>query len=291
MLLLYAEFKPTNTTVKATQWEIANGTDLATIDPSSGLLTARTPNNGGVVTVKATAKDGSGATATRQITIAAIQGSTTVDDFYYTIRFLNYDGAVLQSSQVLEGEMPTYNGLTPTKLEDDNYTYEFSGWLPTIAAATADADYTAVFEATPKTVVQPNYLPYNLNAAVDGNTVTFSWEVQDLPTYFGIGIYYGSQEVFLGTTMNNNTSLTLSSFFEQFGTYTWKLCGANENRQQITEWVDGPSFEIHDPHEGIENTPYPSGEGWVEARKILRDGQILILRGEKVYTITGQEVK
>ncbi len=290
MLLLYAEFKPTNTTVKAAQWEIANGTDLATIDPSSGLLTARTPNNGGVVTVKATAKDGSGATATRQITIAAIQGSTTVDDFYYTIRFLNYDGAVLQSSQVLEGEMPTYNGLTPTKPEDDNYTYSFSGWSPAIALATADADYTAVFEATPKTVVQPNYLPYDLQASVNGTTVTFSWSVQDLPTYFGIGIYYGSQEVFLGTTMNNNTSLTLSSCFEQFGTYTWKLCGANENRQQITEWVDGPSFEIRDPHEGID-TPDSSDKPDSSIRKILRDGQILILRGDRTYTLTGAEVK
>ncbi len=206
---------------------------------------------------------------------------------YYTIRFLNYDGAVLQSSQVLEGEMPTYNGATPTKPEDDNYTYSFSGWSPAIALATTDADYTAVFEATPKTVVQPNYLPYNLNAAVDGNTVTFSWSVQDLPTYFGIGIYYGSQEVFLGTTMNNNTSLTLSSFFEQFGTYTWKLCGANENRQQITEWVDGPSFEIHDPHEGIEEV---QGNN-VQCTKVLRDGQIFILRGDKVYNAQGALVK
>ena len=211
---------------------------------------------------------------------------------YYTIRFLNYDDAVLQSSQVLEGEMPTYNGATPTKPEDDNYTYSFSGWSPALVAATADADYTAVFEATPKTVVQPkDYLPYNLNATVDGNTVTFSWSVKDLPTYFGIGIYYGSQEVFLGTTMNNNTSLTLSSFFEQFGTYTWKLCGANENRQQITEWVDGPAFEIHNPNQDIENTPFPSGEGWGKARKILLNGQIFILRGEKVYNAQGALVK
>ena len=43
--------------------------------------------------------------------------------------------------------------------------------------------------------------------------------------------------------------------------------------------------------QGIDNTPFPSGEGRGEARKLLRDGQIFILRGEKVYTLTGAEVK
>ena len=46
---------------------------------------------------------------------------------YYTIRFLNWDGSVLQSSQVAQGSMPSYTGATPTKPEDDNYTYTFSG--------------------------------------------------------------------------------------------------------------------------------------------------------------------
>ena len=41
----------------------------------------------------------------------------------------------------------------------------------------------------------------------------------------------------------------------------------------------------------IDNTPFPSGEGRGEARKLLRNGQILILRGEKTYTLTGQELK
>ena len=43
--------------------------------------------------------------------------------------------------------------------------------------------------------------------------------------------------------------------------------------------------------QGIDNTPFPSGEGRGEARKLLHNGQIFILRGEKVYTLTGQEVK
>ena len=309
---------------------------------------------------------------------------------YYTIRFLNWDGAELQNSQVKEGEMPTYTSATPVRPEDENYTYSFSGWSPTIVAAAADADYTAVFEATEKphptepitvrlypnewqTVylyawtgngeTQPcgawpgtavskdaegwwtytfdqsiqevniiwnngagyqtyditsvtastcyqigeftgmynaliidcntpieqtrNYLPYGLQVSVDGTTAYFYWFVQDLPTYFGIGIYYNGEPVIEGTTLNNNTSFAAT--LEQFGTYTWKLCGANENRQQITEWVDGPSFEIHDPHEGID-TPDSSDKPDSSIRTILRDGQIFILRGEKIYTLTGQDI-
>ena len=79
--------------------------------------------------------------------------STPVDPTYYTIRFLNWDDTELQNTLVLEGTMPSYTGSTPTKPADDEYTYSFNGWSPTIVAATADADYTAQFTATPKTPV------------------------------------------------------------------------------------------------------------------------------------------
>jgi hypothetical protein len=41
----------------------------------------------------------------------------------------------------------------------------------------------------------------------------------------------------------------------------------------------------------LENTPFPSGEGWAEASKLLRNGQLLILRGNKTFTLTGIEVQ
>ena len=41
----------------------------------------------------------------------------------------------------------------------------------------------------------------------------------------------------------------------------------------------------------LQNTPFPSGEGRGEASKILRNGQLLILRGDKTYTLTGAEVQ
>ena len=68
----------------------------------------------------------------------------------YTVVFKNWDGSVLQSMQVEEGQIPQYTGATPIKPDDAQYTYTFSGWTPQIVAATADATYTATFTATPK---------------------------------------------------------------------------------------------------------------------------------------------
>ena len=48
------------------------------------------------------------------------------------------------------------------------------------------------------------------------------------------------------------------------------------------------SYTPSDPT-SINNTPFPSGNSSEEASKILRDGKILILRGEKTYTLQGQE--
>jgi hypothetical protein len=63
----------------------------------------------------------------------------------YTIKFNNYDGTQLQSSQVNYGATPAYTGATPTKPSTAAYTYTFNGWSPAIATATGNATYTAQF--------------------------------------------------------------------------------------------------------------------------------------------------
>lgn len=89
-------------------------------------------------------------TSGKTITASVVDCGSTASN-YYTIRFLNWDGTVLQSSQVKEGELPSYTGTTPVRPADEQYTYSFSGWSPAIATATADVDYTAQFTATEKT--------------------------------------------------------------------------------------------------------------------------------------------
>ncbi len=57
---------PSNATNKTVTWSITNGTGLATINSSTGLVTA---SDNGTVTARATANDGSGIYGTLIITI------------------------------------------------------------------------------------------------------------------------------------------------------------------------------------------------------------------------------
>ena len=88
------------------------------------------------------------AVATEDLTLKA-QFDETVNK--YTITFQNYDGTVLQSSQVEYGTVPSYEGSTPTKPADAQYIYAFTGWDVTPVAVTGDATYTATFGTTDQT--------------------------------------------------------------------------------------------------------------------------------------------
>lgn len=63
----------------------------------------------------------------------------------YTVTFKNYDGTVLQSSEVQYGVIPSYSGAMPTKPTDGANTYSFAGWDVAPVAVVADAVYTATF--------------------------------------------------------------------------------------------------------------------------------------------------
>ena len=58
-----------------------------------------------------------------------------------------------------------------------------------------------------------------------------------------------------------------------------------------TYWQEFDIQGISNMPMGINDTTFPSGESCAKTSKILHDGQIFILRGDKTYTPTGQEVK
>ena len=283
-LWLYAEVSPTGATYKSVVWEITSGNEFASIDRTTGLLTAKNPNAGGTVTVKATATDGSGVTTTRTISIAAIQGGEIPEPTYYTIRFLNYDGKELQNTQVLENAMPAYNGATPARPEDANYTYTFNGWSPTIVAAVADADYTAQFTATEKP--QPkDYTPTGLIATQEGYIVWLDWTAVE-----GVSLYEWEFLNF-GNSVGGNITSELYGGLNFEGTpageypLVCRVRSLDASQAPISEWASIDFTLVIEDGQGIEDV---DADTPTKARKILRDGQIFILRGDKTYTLQGQ---
>ncbi len=83
---------------------------------------------------------------------------------YYEIVFKDYDGTVLQTSNVKEGEVPSYNKSNPTRVNDDNYSYTFNSWEPTITAASKNEVYIAKYTQ--------QILPYSITIELDGGTST-----------------------------------------------------------------------------------------------------------------------
>lgn len=64
----------------------------------------------------------------------------------YEIKFVNYDGTVLQTTTYQYGQTPSFNGPTPQRIDPTGaVTYTFSGWSPALTTVTADATYEAQF--------------------------------------------------------------------------------------------------------------------------------------------------
>lgn len=66
----------------------------------------------------------------------------------YTITWKNHDGTTLKTDTVNYGDTPSYTGSTPTKSQDNIYTYSFSGWSPSVSTVTGNATYTAQYSSS-----------------------------------------------------------------------------------------------------------------------------------------------
>ena len=122
----------------------------------------------------------------------------SIDTPKYTVTWQNWDGTVLEvDAEVEEGTIPVYNGVTPTKEADVQYTYEFSGWDKAVTAVTGKTVYKAKFDAilNSYTVTWQNWdgnvleldenVEYGKMPSYDGETPTKEGNAQYTYIFFG----------------------------------------------------------------------------------------------------------
>ena len=232
----------------------------------------------------------------------------------YTIRFVNYDDTeLLKLTDVVEGTLPAYTGATPTRPSDDQYTYIFSGWSPTIVAATKDATYTAQYNAVPieqaTTATEIDNSTVSATPAEEGSVVLEWPAVENADTYT--------------ITIAKNGEIICSLIFDDEGhliSIAFAAPSRDSNGRNIPaaeQAAKGWRYEVKGLEAGAEYTytitakkedesvlftqsidftmPAPQGLNDInadtKAQKIIRNDQIFILRANKTYTVTGAEVR
>ena len=200
----------------------------------------------------------------------------------YTITWQNDDGTVLETDKVAENTMPEYNGSTPIKAADAQYTYTFEGWTPAIAPATTDATYTATYT---KTV----------------NTYTITWKNEDgTPLETDENVPYGETPTYNGAppakTATAQYTYTFNAWTPAISTVTGNATYTatfteTVNKYQVTFNMNGHGDEITAQtvdygSTAAEPSPAPTADGYVFAGW-YKDGQCTIPWNFDTDEVTG----
>ena len=111
---------------------------------------------------------------------------------YYDVKFVNYDGTVLQTVSVKEGNSATYTGATPEKPVDVWYTYTFNGWDKELENITGNMTVIAQYEKSATIAGQIGYLELK---SAGGSNIQMS---VDNGTSKPVGLYYVNSSMDFG---------------------------------------------------------------------------------------------
>ena len=257
-------------------------------------------------------------------TIVSVTGDATYTATYnetvnkYTIKFVNYDGTELQSGLVEYGATPAYNGATPTKPATAQYTYTFAGWTPAIVAVTGDAIYTATYNSTrnsytvtwknddgstiDQTVVEYGQTPTHADPtkpATAEYTYTFTGWTPNVVAVTGNATYtatYSSTKNSYTVTFVDYDGTELKVETVEYGQAATPPANPVRENYYFMGWDSDFSFVTEDmtvtaTYKLYDPTDVDNISTSKPARKVMIDGQIFILRGDKTYTLTGQNVE
>lgn len=127
-------------------------------------------------------------------------------DTQYTITWANDDGTEVATTTVGHGLMPQYDGETPTKEADAQYTYTFDHWTPAVQEAMSDTTYKAVYATTV-------------------NSYTVIWQNWDGAVLETDTVEYGKTPVFDGETPTKAEDNTHTYVFDKWTPTVDKVTG------------------------------------------------------------------
>jgi uncharacterized repeat protein (TIGR02543 family) len=139
----------------------------------------------------------------------------------YLVTWLNYDDSVLKVDNVAYGAEPSYLGTTPLKPETPQYSYEFSGWFPSVVNVTSDATYRALFTQSV-------------------NSYTITWLNYDDSLLYSESVNYGIIPTFKGSTPTKESD---GSFIYTFKEWTPTIVSVTTNASYKATF-DAKSIDI-----------------------------------------------
>ncbi|MCI6123510.1 MAG: InlB B-repeat-containing protein [Christensenellaceae bacterium] len=226
--------------------------------------------------------------------IAAVTGDVTYTAVFeqtvneYTVTWKNYDGSVLETDEnVKYGTMPEYNGATPTKEGDAQYTYTFTGWTPEIAAVTGNAEYTAQFTKTVNkyTVTWKNWdgkvlkteqVEYGATPEYNGDTPTKPTTEQYTYTFSGWDPDPKVSEVTGDATYTAQFTGTVNVY-----TITWKNWDGTVLETDQVEYGTKPTYDGETPTKPATEQYTYTFKGW--------DPEITAVTGNVEYKAVFEE--
>ena len=165
----------------------------------------------------------------------------------YVVKWINDDGSVLATSTVKAGEFPQYDGATPTKEGDAEYSYKFNGWTPEVSAAAADVTYKATFQPVKNkytitwknsdgTVLKTDQVEYGVVPAYQGDMPTKMGDAEFTYTFAGWKAIAedGSQSDIVA--VNGDATYT-ATYTRNVSTYTVKWVNEDGTVLQTNEGV------------------------------------------------------
>ncbi|MBO5936639.1 MAG: hypothetical protein J6Q79_03380, partial [Clostridia bacterium] len=190
----------------------------------------------------------------------------------YKVTWKNYDGTVLETDEkVPYGDMPEYNGSTPTKTATAQYTFVFAGWDTAVSEVTGDVVYTATYT---------NHIRSYTIKFVDYNGTTLKSE----------SLEYGSMPTAPTPTRASTDQYTYT--FKGWDSTVTNVVGDKTYKAQYTEtvryytitWKVGSQTKTTSCVYGSTPTP-PSG--FEVGAKIVDGSNTYVISQWNVSTVTG----